>query len=507
MLRSYTPRKRIQSDRIDGKSDRIRQCLINLNEESMTVRTRFAPSPTGYLHIGGARTALFSWLYARRHGGAFVLRIEDTDLERSTPESVDAILEGMSWMGLDYDEGPFYQTQRFDHYKKVIQQLVDDGKAYKCYCSRERLDALRKDQMEQKIKPRYDGLCRSLETSPTDDAPYVIRFRNPDEGEVVVDDLIRGRVVFNNSELDDLIIQRSDGSPTYNLTVVVDDSDMDITHVIRGDDHLNNTPRQMNLLYAMGRTPPIYAHVPMILGEDGKRLSKRHGAVSVLQYKEEGYLPEALLNYLVRLGWSQGDRELFTVDDMIELFDVADVNKAASVFNPEKLLWLNQQYIQQHEPEHLMQYLSHHLGLLGIDPAEGPDLLEVTTAQHERAKTLVEMAKISEFFYRDFDEFEPKAAKKHLKAAALEPLEKVRKALSSLEYWVPDALQAAVDDTAEVLELNIGKVAQPIRVALSGRAATPGIDMTLALVGRDATLKRIDRAIEFIHARIAQTAN
>jgi len=312
----------------------------------MTVRTRFAPSPTGYLHIGGARTALFSWLHARRHGGAFVLRIEDTDLERSTAESVNAILEGMTWLGLEYDEGPFSQMDRMERYQEVIQQLIDKGQAYHCYCSRERLDELRAKQMARKEKPRYDGFCRHRTEPPPEGVPPVVRFRNPIEGLVVVDDMIRGRVVFDNNELDDLIIARSDGTPTYNFTVVVDDYDMRITHVIRGDDHLNNTPRQINILRALGAEPPRYAHVPMILGEDGKRMSKRHGAVSVMQYHDDGYLPEAVLNYLVRLGWSNGDQEIFSVDEMVALFDVADVNNSASVFNTGKLQWLNQHYIK-----------------------------------------------------------------------------------------------------------------------------------------------------------------
>ncbi len=473
----------------------------------MTIRTRFAPSPTGYLHIGGARTALFSWLYAKKHGGEFVLRIEDTDLERSTPESVNAILEGMDWLGLDYDEGPFYQTQRFERYKEVIQSLIDAGHAYKCYCSKERLEELRAGQMTRKEKPRYDGHCREQTEAPSADAPYVIRFRNPPEGEVIVDDLIRGRVVFSNNELDDLIIARSDGSPTYNLTVVVDDSDMQITHVIRGDDHLNNTPRQINLLAAMAKTPPVYAHVPMILGEDGKRLSKRHGAVSVIQYREDGYLPEALLNYLVRLGWSHGDSEIFSVQEMINLFDIGDVNKAASIFNQDKLLWLNQHYIKEMTPETVARYLSHHLGERGIDPVSGPDITEVARVQHERAKTLVEMAQISEFFYKDFDEYDQKAAKKHLKAGAKIPLETVRTGLELLPEWEPEAIYKIVTDTAEALELNIGKVAQPLRVAVSGRAATPGIDVTLFLVGREACLLRIDRAIEFVTRRAEQAAS
>ncbi|MGD8591156.1 MAG: glutamate--tRNA ligase, partial [Chromatiales bacterium] len=317
----------------------------------MTVRTRFAPSPTGYLHVGGARTALFSWLYARKHGGKFVLRIEDTDLERSTAESVNVILEGMTWLGLEYDEGPFYQTHRFERYNEVIGELMDRGMAYRCNCSRERLDGLREAAMQRKEKPRYDGHCRNRQVDPEE--PHVIRFRNPDSGIVVVDDLIRGRVVFNNEELDDLIIRRTDGSPTYNLTVVVDDMDMQISQVIRGDDHLNNTPRQINILQALGMPVPQYGHVPMILGNDGSRLSKRHGAVSVMQYREDGFLPEALLNYLVRLGWSHGDQEIFTIDEMIELFDIDAVNKAASSFNTEKLLWLNQHYIKSADPKRI----------------------------------------------------------------------------------------------------------------------------------------------------------
>jgi len=447
---------------------------------------------------------LFSWLYARRHGGNFVLRIEDTDLERSTPESVQAILDGMEWLGLDYDEGPIHQTARFERYREVIQQLLDEGKAYKCYCSRERLDALRAEQMEKKIKPRYDGVCRNGAEPPSEDAPYVIRFRNPEQGEVVVDDLIRGRVTFSNDELDDLIIARTDGSPTYNFTVVVDDSDMNITHVIRGDDHLNNTPRQVNIFRALGLEPPTYAHVPMILGADGKRLSKRHGAVSVLQYRDDGYLPEALVNYLVRLGWSHGNQEMFTREEMIELFDVTDVNRAASVFNPDKLAWLNQQYIMAADVERLAPLLAEQLEKRGIDPSQGPDIVEVTRAQHERAKTLAEMAEISEFFYRDFEEFDEKAAKKHLRPVALEPLQKVREALAALDDWEPEALHRVVQEVAEVLDIKMGKVAQPLRVAVVGRAASPGIDVTLHLVGREACLRRIDRAIDFIRQRAEQ---
>ncbi len=463
------------------------------------VRTRFAPSPTGYLHIGGARTALFSWLHARKHGGQFILRIEDTDRERSTPESVNAILEGMTWLGLEYDEGPFFQTRRLERYREVIERLVAEGRAYKCYCTKERLEKLREVQMARKEKPRYDRHCRAGVEPPAPDAPYVIRFKNPTEGEVVVEDLVRGRVVFRNEELDDLIIARSDGTPTYNLTVVVDDLDMGINCVIRGDDHLNNTPRQINILRALGAEPPCYAHVPMILGADGKRLSKRHGAVSVMQYREEGYLPEALLNYLVRLGWSHGDQEIFSIDEMIELFDIRDVNKAASTFNPDKLLWLNQHWIKSSPPEHVAHYLSYHLGKRDIDPAEGPDLVAVVRAQQERAKTLVEMADNSVFFYKDFDDYEPKAAK-HLKPAVLPALTALAEELERLDPWTPEAIHQAVLDTAERFDLKLGKVAQPLRVAVSGRSVSPPIDVTLALLGKETTLARLRRASAYIRA-------
>ena len=370
----------------------------------MTVKTRFAPSPTGYLHVGGARTALFSWLHARKHGGKFVLRIEDTDLQRSTAESINAILEGMTWLGLEYDEGPLYQTDRFERYNEIIRSLLDKGLAYRCDCSQERLDTLREGQMQRKDKPRYDGHCRGREIDPG--SPHVVRFRNPDAGNIIVNDLVRGKVVFHNNELDDLIIRRTDGSPTYNLTVVVDDMDMGITTVIRGDDHLNNTPRQINILQALGKEPPEYAHVPMILGDDGARLSKRHGAVSVMEYRKQGILPEALLNYLVRLGWSHGDQEIFPVDDMIELFDISDVNRAASSFNTDKLLWLNQHYIKNDDPARIARLLSPHMGELGVDPSVDPPLVDVVVAQQERAQSLIEMARISEFFYRDFEEYD-----------------------------------------------------------------------------------------------------
>ncbi|MBI3776919.1 MAG: glutamate--tRNA ligase [Gammaproteobacteria bacterium] len=432
----------------------------------MTLRTRFAPSPTGYLHVGGARTALYSWLHARKHGGTFILRIEDTDLERSTAESVNAILEGMTWLGLEYDEGPFYQTHRFPRYKEVIAQMLKAGTAYPCYCSKEELEQMRATQMANKEKPRYDGRCRHL-TQPRPGVPAVVRFKNPIDGESVVDDLIKGRVVFKNSELDDLIIARTDGTPTYNFTVVVDDMDMKITHVIRGDDHLNNTPRQMNILKALGVTPPQYAHVSMIMGPDGQKLSKRHGAVSVMQYRDDGFLPEALLNYLVRLGWSHGDQEVFSVDQMIELFDVNNVHRGASAFNPEKLLWLNQQYIKTSSPEHVARHLSWHLSKRDIDPAAGPDIAAVVKIHQERAKTLVELADSVVCFYKDFNSYEEKAA----------------------------TMLGAV---AEQHGMNMGKLAQPLRVALTGTAVSPPIDVTTHLIGKARVLARIDQALGYI---------
>lgn len=463
----------------------------------MTIRTRFAPSPTGYLHVGGARTALFSWLYARKHGGQFILRIEDTDLERSTAESVNAILEGMTWLGLTYDEGPFYQTKRFDRYKEVIDQLMQQGDAYYCYCSKEELEEMREQQRANKQKPRYDGRCRHR-TEPRPGVQPVVRFKNPTEGSVIVKDVIRGNVEFKNSELDDLIIARPDGTPTYNLTVVVDDMDMELTHVIRGDDHLNNSPRQINLYHALGVEPPVFAHVPMILGDDGARLSKRHGAVSVMSYRDQGYLPEALLNYLVRLGWSYGDQEVFSIDEMTQLFDIKDVNKAASSFNTEKLLWLNQQYIKNSSPEHIAHHLSWHLGQLDIDPADGPALTEVVKTQQERAKTLVEMANNIKFFYQEVSEYDEKAASKNLNENSLPLLEEMLQRLTAVQEWLAEPLHAEVKACAEANDVGMGKVAQPIRVAITGNTVSPSLDITLALLGRERTLTAISRAIEWI---------
>ena len=460
----------------------------------MTVVTRFAPSPTGLLHVGGVRTALFSWLYARRNAGNFILRVEDTDRERSTDEAVRVILDGMAWLGLDADEGPYFQSRRFDRYREVLRGMLEAGTAYHCYCSKDELDALRGQQIARKQKPRYTGICRERR-EPRPGVDPVVRFRNPPDGAVVVQDLVHGPVTFQNAELDDLIIARSDGTPTYNFCVVVDDMDMGVTHVIRGDDHLNNTPRQMNMLQALGAPLPIYAHVPMILGPDGAKLSKRHGAVSVLQYEEEGYLPDALLNYLVRLGWSHGDQEVFTREEMIAAFDIHDVNKSASAFNPEKLLWLNQQHMMRAMPAALVPHLRAQLRRLGADSSDQQMLEGVILAQRERAKTMKEMAVNSRFFFVEDIELDLKAAAKHLGGDAPATLAKVRARLGSLSEWNAASVHAALEQLAAELGGGLGKIAQPLRVAVSGSAVSPPIDATLALLGRERTLARVDAAL------------
>ena len=472
----------------------------------MSVRTRFAPSPTGYLHIGGVRTALFNWLYARHCGGTFVLRIEDTDKERSTNESVQAILEGMAWMGLDYDEGPIYQSDRLERYKEVIDQLLDAGQAYRCYCTREELDKVREEQRAQGIKPRYNRHCRDQHNPERPDVESVIRFKNPLEGSVQFDDAIRGQIVISNEELDDLVITRANGSPTYNFAVVVDDIDMGITHVIRGDDHVNNTPRQINIFKALGEALPIFVHVPMIVGGDGQRLSKRHGAVSVLQYRGEGFLPEAMLNYLVRLGWSSGDQEIFSLDEMISSFDIQDVNRAASAFDVDKLKWLNQHYIKASDSTQLVSLLSDRLKDRGIDVSSGPPVDDVVSALRERAQTLDEMADKSEYFFSEFEDYDTKAAQKHLRPVARDMLADVRSRLSVVEPWSAELIHAQVMATVEEYDAKLGKLAQPLRVAVSGTAATPPIDETLLLVGKARTVDRIDRALVFIDRRMAENA-
>jgi len=464
------------------------------------VRTRFAPSPTGYFHIGGVRTALFSWLYARHCGGTFLLRIEDTDRERSTPEAIDVILQGMTWLGLDWDEGPFYQSQRMDRYREAVRQLLQSGKAYPCWCSKGELDAMRSEAMARGEKPKYNGRCRDRIGAPPAGIDPVIRFRSPLEGDTVVDDLIQGRVVFHNRELDDLVIARSDGMPTYNFSVVVDDLDMRITHVIRGDDHLNNAPRQVNILHAFGAEPPLYAHVPLIHGPDGKKLSKRHGTVSVLQYRDDGYLPEAILNYLVRLGWSHGDQEIFSMQEMIDHFDVRDVNKAAAAINLEKLLWLNQHYMKDADPQRLAGLVRPHLQGLGLDPAAGPDLVELVKVQRERTSTLREMAGQCQIFFRDFEQYDEQAAARHLKPEMRQALAGLRERLANLSDWRAPALHQAVEAQAAESGMKLGKLAQPLRVAVTGSAISPSIDLTLYLLGRDRTLRNLDRALQHIPA-------
>jgi glutamyl-tRNA synthetase len=466
------------------------------------MRTRFAPSPTGFLHVGGARTALFCYLQARANNGVFILRIEDTDLERSTPESVQAILDGMAWLELDYDEGPFYQTQRFDRYAQVVQTLLDQGKAYHCWCSKERIEALREEQMKLGLKPRYDGRCRDG-AEPVPGVKPVVRFRNPADGDVVFDDLVRGRISISNNELDDLVIARPEGSPTYNFTVVVDDIDMAVTLVIRGDDHINNTPRQINIYRALGAALPDFAHVPMILGDDGARLSKRHGAVGVLQYRDDGYLPQALLNYLVRLGWSRGDQEVFSRAEMIAQFDIRDVNRKAAAFNTDKLDWLNQHYMRSLPPAEVARHLAWHFERAGIDPSSGPPLTDLIGVQAERVKTLKEMTAQSRVFYGDLGDYDEGAAQKHLRPAAEDPLRAVGSRLADLARWEPDRLDEAVRITAAELEVGMGKIAQPLRVALTGTAVSPSIDKTLWLIGRDRSLERIRRALEYVMTRAA----
>ena len=473
---------------------------MTMTASKRPIRSRFAPSPTGFLHIGGARTALFAWLAARATGGEFILRIEDTDRERSTPESVQAILDGMEWLALDYDQGPFYQSQRMDRYQAAADQLLGEGKAYRCYCSKERLEQLREKAMAAGDKPRYDGHCRNLAQPPEGIEP-VIRFRNPDDDTVVFTDQVRGRIEVANSELDDLVIMRGDGTPTYNFAVVIDDLDMDINLVIRGDDHINNTPRQINIYSALGAKPPEFAHVPMILGDDGARLSKRHGAVSVMAWREQGYVPEAMINYLARLGWSYGDQEVFSRDDLIKLFRIEDVNRKASRFDTEKLNWLNHHYLREGDREQLVTELAWHMQHAGLDPEQGPPLADLISVQSERVETLVEMVEQSRPFYEDFESFEPGAAKKHLRPVAREPLSALRERLATLEDWQPDALQDAVQATADALEIGFGKIGMPLRVALMGHGQSPGINQTLWLVGKERSLARIDLALGFVAGR------
>jgi glutamyl-tRNA synthetase len=457
------------------------------------VRTRFAPSPTGFLHIGGARTALFSWAYARRHGGTFILRIEDTDLERSTPEAVQAILDGMQWLGLECDEGPFFQMQRMDRYREVIQQMLAAGTAYHCYCSPEELDAMREAQRARGDKPRYDGRWRpeniTAGVTPPAGMKPVVRFKNPVDGVVAWEDAVKGRIEFSNQELDDLIIARSDGTPTYNFCVVVDDWDMRITHVLRGDDHVNNTPRQINILAALGASIPVYGHLSMILGDDGQKLSKRHGAVSVMQYPEDGYLREAVLNYLARLGWSHGDDEVFSMEQFCQWFDLDHITPSAAQFNTEKLRWLNQEYIKAADSAHLAELLAPFMRAAGLDTAQGPSLAAAADLYRERVHTLNEMAVALTYFYRDVA---PEAAlvAEHFTDANRPALQELAKRLAGVE-WTKEAISATIKPLVAEFKLKMPQVMMPLRVGITGRAQTPAVDAVMAVLGKEKCLSRL----------------
>jgi glutamyl-tRNA synthetase len=461
------------------------------------VRLRFAPSPTGYLHIGGARTALFNWLQARKVGGKFILRIEDTDVARSTQESVDAILEGMKWLGLDWDEGPYYQSEQFHVYREHVEKLLAAGKAYKCWCAPEELEAKREQAMKDGRKPKYDGTCRKL-SAEIPDRPYAVRFKAPESGVTAFDDMIKGRISFSNDELDDLIIQRSDGTPTYNFTVVIDDTTMDITTVIRGDDHINNTPRQILLYEALGHPVPCFAHVPMILGADKARLSKRHGATSVMAYRDMGYLPEAMVNYLVRLGWSHGDQEIFTLEELVEKFSIEDVGKSAGVFNPDKLIWLNAHYIKNGDPKRLAELLVPFLRERGVDQLDKPELPAVVKTLQERARTMLEMADGAVFYYSGDFAYDSQAAEKFLKPETLPVYEAVIRKLENLEDFSHDGIEAMFKDICGEMGLKMGQVGPPVRIALCGGTVSPGIYEVIEVLGKDETIKRVKRAMEFI---------
>jgi len=462
------------------------------------VKTRFAPSPTGYLHIGGARTALFNWLFARHHGGQFVLRIEDTDLERSTQESVDAILEGMQWLGLDWDEGPYYQSKRGDIYKEHLDRLLKEEQAYRCYCSQDELTAKREAAMKAGKKPKYDGTCRNSKEEPAGRS-YTIRFKAPLEGSTCVEDMIKGKVSFDNNELDDLIIARSDGTPTYNFVVVIDDATMGITHIIRGDDHLNNTPRQILLYEALGYKPPIFGHVPLILGEDKKRLSKRHGATSVMAYKEMGYLPHALVNYLARLGWSHGDQEIFSMEELVKYFNANQIGKSAGVFNAEKLLWLNAHYIRESSVHDLACMIKPVMEKSGVTPERGPQLNQVVTLLQDRARTIEELAQTARIYYVEDVEIDENAAKKFLTSESAPILNDVAREIEEMKDFSLEGIETAFKDLISKKELKMKHVGPPVRVALTGVTSSPGIFEIIELLGREKSAERIKKAAASIN--------
>ncbi|GAW66243.1 glutaminyl-tRNA synthetase [Geoanaerobacter pelophilus] len=460
------------------------------------VRLRFAPSPTGYLHVGGARTALFNWLLARKQQGKFILRIEDTDVARSTQESVDAILEGMTWLGLDWDEGPFYQSDNFPLYKEYVEKLIAAGKAYKCYCSAEELEAKREKALKEGRKPKYDGTCRNLPQGPDDGRPYVVRFKAPQEGTTFWNDLIKGKISFENAELDDLIIQRTDGTPTYNFVVVIDDATMGITTVIRGDDHVNNTPRQILLYEALEVPVPQFAHVPMILGADKARLSKRHGATSVMAYRDMGFLPEAMVNYLVRLGWSYGDEEIFSLEDLIQKFSIENVGRSAGVFNPDKLLWLNAHYIKNGDPVRLAGLLVPFLKERGVaDTAGGPELLAVVKTLQERAKTMLELADGALFYYQQELTYDEKGVAKFFNAETPALLRALLEKLRGAGELTTAGIEGAFKELCEEKGIKLGQIGPAVRLALSGSTASPGIYEMIEVLGQEETGRRLERAI------------
>ncbi len=465
------------------------------------VRTRFAPSPTGYLHIGGARTALFSYLFARHHGGKFVLRIEDTDRERSTQESIQAILDALTWLRLEWDEGPFFQTQRTEVYRARAEQLLSQGAAYRCYCSPQTLEAKRKAAMKTGRKPMYDRTCRNL-TAPVADQPYALRFKAPLDGETVVPDLVKGHVIFANRELDDLILVRSDGMPTYNFCVVVDDAEMAITHIIRGEDHLTNTPKQILLYRALGYTEPAFAHIPLILGLDRTRLSKRHGATSVMAYRDMGYLPDALVNYLARLGWSSGDQEIFSRVELIEKFSLENVGKAAGVYNLEKAEWLNFQYLKTMPLAELAAAVKPFIIEKGYAIPGGDDWLgRMVATLRERAKTLVEIVELARFYLSPGITIDANAARKFLKPEVHEPLAALRAQLALAAPWQVETIQACFEAVTARFSLTLGQIAQPVRVAMTGGTSSPGIFEVLDVLGKERSLERLDHAIEHTAAR------
>jgi glutamyl-tRNA synthetase len=466
-----------------------------------TIITRFPPSPTGYLHVGGARTAIFNWLYARHMQGKFVLRIEDTDAERSTQASVDAIFDALQWLGIDWDDGPYYQTQRFDIYREYIDKLLESGHAYYCTCSPEQIDAMRQKAMATGAKPRYDGTCREKGLGPSGNA--VVRFKAPLTGTTVVEDVIKGNMVFQNDELDDFVICRSDGSPTYNFVVVVDDITMNINTIIRGDDHVMNTPKQILLYQALGSPLPTFGHVPMVLGNDRARLSKRHGAMSVTAYRDMGFLPEALINYLVRLGWSHGDQEFFTRDELIEVFDLENIGKSAGVFDLDKLQAVNAEHIMAASPRDLVAPLKPFMEKAGVEIKADDYVEQVIETLQPRSKTLADMAAAALFYYQSDIVYDEKAAKKFLKSAALDPLKILADKLEALEDYaqsgLEDVFKAVMDETG----LKLGKIAQPVRVALTGRTASPGIFEIIAILGKERVVPRLRKAIGFIEERQA----